>query len=65
MPKPNVYAELEFGDEAWIIRRVHIDNQFVNDDGVMVTITEDGETIMENEEDLIAVLPALVSGDWS
>jgi hypothetical protein len=54
-----IYSELEFGDPAWVIRKVHIDNQFIDDTGRYVIITEDGDTIMEDETDLVAILPAL------
>lgn len=54
-----VYTELEFGDPAWVIRKVYIDNQTVDDYGRIVTITEDGEAITEDEPDLVAILPAL------
>lgn len=54
-----VYAELEYGDVAWKIQRIYVSNQFVDDYGRIVTITEDNETIMEDDSDLVAIIPAL------
>lgn len=54
-----VYAELEYGDPAWVIRKIYVSNQFVDDYGRIVTISEDNETIMEDDPDLVAIIPAL------
>jgi len=54
-----VYTDLEFGDPIWIIRKGYVDNQLPDREGRLVTILEDGTAITEDEDDLVAILPAL------
>lgn len=54
-----IYTELEFGDPVWIITKGYVDTQFVADDGRLVTVLEDGTSLWEDQDDLVAVITAL------
>jgi hypothetical protein len=59
MAKAKVFTDLEFGDPVWVIRLNYVSNQTVDSYGRLVIVMEDGTAVTEDEDDLVAVLPAL------